>query len=170
MPALPINESVLGNHVFGTGDKNKKSLSGFHSTARLGKCSLKPVIHRKLDLGGSEFYLAGWNYYDGKDTPLKWSTMFPNGWGDKKVLEAIRAAVEYWNLNADRKDGTRLNGIAKKRGLKWVGNAKVDGYVYVLGGLTKSREVVTGFPLAGANANIPAWAGHVNLDDVDEND
>jgi hypothetical protein len=166
MPALTIGAS-LNPHVFGTGNHNKKKLSGFHSKAKYNSCPLKPQIKTTFNLGNKGFYLCGWNYFDNDENPKKWSTMFPDSWDDKKVIKAITSAVEYWNNTKDADERARLEALTRTYDIHWVGNVKVDGYTFTLGGMTNSSTVVTGFPLMGANGNIPRPNFTVHTGDVE---
>ncbi len=198
MPALTPG-THLWNHIFKDKNNDKKQLSGFHSTAltinaRSGE--LVPKIKRTFIPRASAygrqrttgnvpgalrtqvnhgFYLCGWNFYPAKQDPKKWSTMFPNSWGEAKVKDAVTQAIAYWNSFADpevngpkmrQENLARLEGLNKKFRTKWVGQAKFDGNVFLIGGLTSQNQATTAFPIMGANENFPRveFNGQINVD------
>ena len=178
MPSLKPG-STLWNHVFGIGNSDKKKMSGFHSKAKIINANpeaLVPHIKRRFapPVAGAGFYLCGWNYYEGKETPVKWSTMFPDNWDERKVVDAVQQAIKYWNENGDKggPNKDRLEGLMRKYRASWVGQASVDDYVYMIGGKSSGGDATTAFPLMGANANFPevqcADAARLNEDVTDD--
>jgi hypothetical protein len=168
MPALIIGNE-LWPHIF---KPKKPNQVGFHSKAQWSSIDEKPnILSEQRPTTGIGCYLIGWRYgalkqeerdNGGRAKGLKWSTMFPDDWNDEKVKLAVGLAVDYWNLyggNMDTKsDGPRLQSMATKYGIGWVGNAKVDGKVLVIGGMSGQSKVESAFPLMGANANFPKMA------------
>lgn len=182
MPALTFTTDVW-EHIFRNTGNSSKKLSGFHSRALVKDSpsdALVPKIKRTFPSSGTHgFYLCGWNFYPKKQDPKKWSTMFPDSWSEKKVRDAVTQARDYWNANfkagesdgASQSNSSRLAGLKKKYGVAWVGQATVDGYTYIIGGMVKNSQIASAFPLMGANSNFPKiqFDGQVNVD-IEDND
>jgi hypothetical protein len=171
MPVLKPS-TALWNHIFGINNSNRKKLSGFHSTAivseeRYSKAHSKDTTYPKIKRTfgtRSRCYLCGWNYYPSKESPKKWSTMFPDGWDEDKVKAAVSAAIADWNLYNNPVIGTQnvneilggFESLNRRYNITWNGRATVDSYVYCIGGKKFGGDKVgTAYPLMGANTSFP---------------
>jgi hypothetical protein len=187
MPALTLSADLWA-HIFKNTGNNKKKLSGFHSSYLIKDAKAKdlvPRVKRRMAPPNRKFafYLCGWNFYPAKETPVKWSTMFPDDWSDTEIKKLVEDAVDYWNLVRDpttesfkkvgkiTENATRLKALTKRYHVHWAGQAKLRGYTFILGGMTNDNKVATAFPLMGANANFPTVFGvntaelNVDVDD-----
>lgn len=158
MPDLSLSADMTP-HIFGIDNRDSHDVTGYHSEALvLGKDRTAhstekiPVIHQRLHKNEKTgCHLARWSY-KASDTGGKWSDMFPSDMTKDEVITAIKEAVDYWN-NASTADNVRLAGLCKKYNVSWVGQAKIKGYMVVIGGKTSGKKVTTSYPLRRANSN-----------------